>query len=1354
MAGIFEGAAAVSPLSAGTPTVEHFPPEAFGGAHVFNGVVQAENGRIFVVAEHRLMAGTGDRWQAVPGLPDDDINYIHLTADQNLYLSLEHEFGFVALGETVLSEWHSISKDLPSEWSRGNDWRPLYEDAQGYVFFRAGAHVCAHHPEKPIRMWKDVGKVEHISSLHGEIHALTANREIYRLEANGNTEIVMRDLPPNYADIRASIPFDEDHQLFGTGFGGLVTFDGSGFQPFELKGIDPSHFVPDQLLALENELFLALDYSHGLLVFRHDGTVVRQVHQFGDLKARIAQAVTIDRDGWIWLAHTSGLYRINPNSPETAFDYHEGLEGRVLCMSEHAGKFYVGTEDGLFVWVETHELFAGHFEPMVDIPPTYSLVSTPKGLAIGTHRGLWIIDGRGPYLADDGAHPLLLQSQVAPQLLLAPTEQGIRVYKHNGNRWVPDPNAPKLPTSGLATGIGPHGELWGEYGPGRVLRYAFDPSRSEPTVYTPKEGLPLLRIEPIVVGDEMLFRSSDAVFRFSTERARFSHSDGWEWREHKRGEIPGARNFLSPDHALWVASSSLGQEYVKFPPEEFAYAWPNILRFAEDPISAIYLDSIHYLWIGNGRGLQRFRPHPAPLRPTYPRQTLIHRVETGGQGPMLVDDPIGVSDLDLGAFQGSQRLIRFEFSLLDFDHPGGTRFTTFLEGFDSDWQPYVPEPIRTVTALPPGAYTLHIKARNRYGEEGQPATVHFSIPTPLLETWWAKILYIAGAASLVGILVSLKLRQHVSTAKRLREELAAKENRVNTQIKELQESQAQLKMAREQSNEFSVMVEELTQDRAKFEVNLSHSLRPAVTSITHLGRLLAKESLGETGKRFLEGIREAGEFLVGSIRERLDLRELPATDFPIEKSDFDLREPIENGFAALAAPAKAKGIELNYSIEAGIPLQRVGDPVRVQQVISHLLANAIAFTHEDEVTIRVQKGQGNKADLLEFVIVDRGAGIDEEALEDLLAQTDPDFQPNYRGASQGMAIARHLLKALGGNLSIESIAGNGTRVKVMFVLPPAAISKPLISKHFAEKRVLIIDDNPSTLNCLQQLAEERGLHTRLANDGPQALEAIKEEPPADILWIDDGLGESRGHEVLTQIRENDRWAKLPAIILAPHTLDPELMVHGEDIHTIILSKPFHHGSLIAATEALLPLEIPEVVDEKYAHIAEIEEGDEDEADPSEDSLDAKIAAALAKSKGTAVDPEFVGSIVTEASSPLRILIVDTHPARPKVMVSLLNHFGYYAEIAADLFAAIEALEASDRDLVIISNPLADTPLAQVVGQLKGAIPDDSMPVFVAAGAELDEESSRSEIDEHLRTPIEPEALSRLLRLIRPVKKSD
>jgi signal transduction histidine kinase/CheY-like chemotaxis protein/ligand-binding sensor domain-containing protein len=1339
-----EGPTAVSPQAAGTPAFAHFSPELFGGAHNFDGVAQTIDGRVFVIAEHVLMVGTGVRWRPVEGLPEQPARHLHLSRDGRLYVSLDADFGYFKLDEALQPPWHSISDHLPSDWVRGAEWKPLYEDAEGHVYFVGGRHVFAHHPERPLLLWKDVGWVEHIFTLKGVVHVMTAAREVYSLGRHGSFEIVARDLPPTYADIRASVAYSADRHLFACGAAGLATYDGKRFTPLPLQGIEDAQFVPDQLLRVGPELYVAVDYAHGLLVFRSDGTVLRQVHQVGDLKARIAQAVTIDRDGWIWLAHASGLYRINAASPQTSFNYNHGLEGRVLCMTEHEGRFYVGTDDGLFAWSQPRPEVAGRFEPVPSVPAAHSLVSTAQGLAVGTRRGLWILDGRGPYLVHSGDFPLILESPLASETLLAPNLEGVRQFEYRGQRWTAATNAPHLPTTGLAAVIDTEGALWAEYGPGRVARFGFNPRETQPTVFTPENGLPLFTVEPFVVGPEMVFRAGGSLYRYLPERNLFTRSEAWRVRPHTIGQTPGALAVESPEGDVWIAPSSLGREFLRFPPEGFAYAWPDIARFGHDPLTAVYRDTIGYLWIGNGRGLLRFRPDPAPPRRAFPRQTLVHAVISDRYERPLAMIPGGVIHLALGAFPKAQPLLRFEFSLLDYEHLGGTTYTTFLEGFDSDWQPFQTEASREVTALPPGDYMLHIKGRNRYGEEGDPATIRFTLPLSPWKTWWARVLYGLGVVAFFALLLFLRQRQLLSAQNRLSKQLADRDRQIGELDGELATHRAQLQTATAEVETLSGENESLRRQRAHSMADLSHALRPAITSITHLSRLLGRAVVERPASRLVEGLRQAGEHLVGAAREFLDLRQLEVDHLALENRSFDLREPLEESLASVAPAALAKGLELNYAIEPGLRLRREGDPVRVKQVLCHLAANAIAHTTTGDVTLSVRKMQGKSTDFVEFVVVDHGPGLDREQQAKILAASDPHKLPRYRGAPQGLAIARHLLQALGGDLSIESTPEEGARVHFHLNLPPAPEPPEGRAQPLAQKLVLIVEDNPTTLKCLQQLAEERGLFTRLAYDPPQALEALKEQPAPDLLWLDHQLENGSSEALLEAIRGQEAFARLPVVLLAPEADDPAVQALAAEAHTIVLRKPFHHGPLLAASLGLVapPRDtLPGATTSHEDEPVEIEESTPAEDDP----MEARIRAALAKASGKT--PE--GAEPTEADhrSPLRILLLDAHPARPFATRELFRRVGYEAHLVKDSTDAIAALEEADHDLVFLAEPLPAPGLAGAVELIRRNLPPGADPLFVALSSQPDLPIKQIGVQEQLRPPLNPEELARFLRLV-------
>lgn len=1335
----------VDPLTSGAPNYIHFPPELFGGSQDFGGIAQHTDGRTYLIVGSRLLVGTGTNWQPLPTAPSGKLTSLLLATGNRLYVASSEDFGFLDLSSPGDPVWQSIRGDLPEEWRQGHAWQPAYEDAKGMAYFISGSTIVSHHPTRPLQIWRKIEDPDHIFSLLGKVYVLTKDLKVYRLDANGRAEIVQRDLPLSYGDIRGFVPYAADRLLVAAGAEGLALFDGETFVPFELNEFVGSKLVANQIIALGEDLFAVIDYANGLLIFRSDGTLLRQVQRIGGWRIRIAKALSLDRQGWMWLAHSSGLYRVEVASQGVSFNHYDGLEGVVSAICEHEDGFYAGTSTGLYVWDGVA------FRHVVDVPAVESLVSTSQGLSIGTKRGLYVHHAGRTYLVDKGQRPNVFQSQKAPEYLFTPTPDGVYAYNLFGNRWRPATDWTGLPTSGLHVLADAEGSLWGEYGPGRLARYDFSENDRAPQIFTPKNGLPLAKVQPVRLGDEVLFLAGHEVLQFLPRRNLFTRSDDWQQVDHKPGVQPAAKGLLDKAGQLWVAQDKAQTHYIQFPPAGLEACLGDVLEFGQDPLTLASLDGAGHLWVGNSRGLRRYTRHAQLDNSVATPVTLIHRIESNGE--ILADFATGTSAVTLHELPAKMENIRIVYSILEYGEPAGITYTTKLAGYNDRWQPFTPDVSKEYNALMPGAYSFGVLGRTMDGRQGYPAVVEFSIPIAFHQTFTAKAL--AGFLGLV-LLGGAAYFLQKNGARRIRslQENVSTIQDEGTKNADILDEKERL-IAKYASEKKKLMEEKaaLLSNYGNWQLELCQRLRPSAAMISQLSMRLPTDELAEKATEMVKGLRLASESLIGGMRDLLDLRRTTHEGLPVKERSYDLRDVLDEALESVAAGARGRGIELLSWIEGEVNPIRMGNPSRVAGVITPLLVTALTQADEGELSLVVSNAESNLPDSFRFSIRAKGQTWDDDTQAHHLAVSDPDNLPVYRGRSHGLALARQLMKPMEGVLELYSGDEQAFGYDVSLNQPPVADHEPA-GPAFADKLVLIVDENPQRLKGLQSTSERMGFQVRLANNGPQAMEALKESPSPDIVWIDLELDEEDGVSLLGKIREVDTFAELPALILTLKMNTEATRTVNTDTRSLLVAKPANHRILEAGSSALLKLKkdgAAESSENEIEDMAEASAAPSEAVDEDEDPIEAKIRAALAKSEAQASGSAAESVAEMKRSSlPVTVLLADAHEARASTMGAILGHLGKGAKLVHGASEVLSSLENDTFELILLAHPLDGGDAAQITRQIRDNLPAERCPVIISMGMDYPPGSVEAGIDDHIRLPLSVSALRLVLRLMSEV----
>ncbi len=341
-------------------------------------------------------------------------------------------------------------------------------------------------------------------------------------------------------------------------------------------------------------------------------------------------------------------------------------------------------------------------------------------------------------------------------------------------------------------------------------------------------------------------------------------------------------------------------------------------------------------------------------------------------------------------------------------------------------------------------------------------------------------------------------------------------------------------------------------NRAKsaFLANTSHEIRTPLNGLLGLARLALQPDVPEARRtQYLHQILDSTQSLAGIISDTLDLSKIEAGKFSLENTAFDLRALLAAVHHAYLPLAAAKSLAMTLAVDDALPSHVGGDPLRVRQILSNFVTNALKFTDRGTVAIVASTRSDGR---IVLAVHDTGPGIDEATQARLFtpfSQADESTTRRYGGTGLGLSICRQLARLMGGEVGVDSRPGLGSRFWAELPLPvmpaPEAPGEDdeVDLARLRGAQVLMAEDNPVNMLIAVALLEQWGVVVVQASDGAQAVEAVMraaaEHRPFDAVLMDVHMPVMNGHAAVRALREHFDAATLPVIALTAAALVSE-----------------------------------------------------------------------------------------------------------------------------------------------------------------------------------------------------------------------
>jgi signal transduction histidine kinase/CheY-like chemotaxis protein len=1146
----------------GHPIFRTFTAHDYGEVGQIFTTAEDPQGSMLFGCEDAIMVFDNNRWETIPAPGTGYIRSFATDSHGVVWFTSTTQIGYLSRvdGQYRVVKVYDGSLGIDSRVIVGGG-RLYFASAAGLLEWEEG-HL-SQHP------WPTNSMTPYSATVsHGKIWVADQTGSIYEFDGRGFNKIA-ESPPANAGEVREIVDCPIGDGLIVKA-SGIFQKNGPTLWPWptdidqlvKSSGVRCAEWILDKYLAV-------LVQNSGVYLLNQQGQLVVSF----TVNSGLGDAIKLgqDRDGGLWAIADTEITRIQCAIEATEFDHELGLpKGWITGVTRYQGKIYTTTQHGVYVLKATEDVSdCPHFFRFGNLHDRFYGISVNGSSAFAiSDLGTYSLDVASSRLQRIGPSGAVINlSRIDPERLFLSTRKGLESVHNSGDYWSSEGLLRQVPYYIGALAEDEKGDLFlctesnGFYWVhlNRGAQPLFSNARIERLLDSQGQAVPSGQGSVCQWQGQMLFVGAGRVWRLVRGKNQL------EPLELTAKSMPGKnvqtilRSQLTEDY-VWVASRppnadpETGFEMGRLYSSGRYEALSHIVTYPLGFINSVWdenVDGESVTWIAGDYGLVRVLLN----RPTVTRRKFDlypSQITTADGKPIAI--PEG-RELKLSY---DNRDFQIRFGTDHFSVGNELYYQTTLEGKVVHRSPTITAPVWRSGALSEGHYLLDVQAKDSDGIGSKVLRLAFTIKPPWYRTLWMEIVW--GMLAILIVYLVIRWRTYQMTL-RQRELIKL----VDLRTQELREHEVELRSAKdaaENAKDAAELARENaeTANRAKtaFLANMSHELRTPINSILGYAQILLRrlDRFGDEKAR-VKTILSSGEHLLEMINEVLDLSRVESGKVSIALQSVEFPKFIASILDEFQLRASRSNLTFIHQIQGDLPECIETDPLRLRQVLYNLLGNAMKFTVDGEVGLRVYV----TSDLLRFEVKDTGKGIPHKDLPSI-------FKPFYQadnnkligeGVGLGLHISKQIVDLLGGKISVVSEPDRGSTFT--FEIPrrdakapiPEVASPQIVSYEGRRRKILLVDDEALNRSFLRELLAIVGFESVEAGSPEEGLSLLNDS--FDAVISDIRMPGYDGHTFCQNLRSSAKTKDLVVIASSASVFADDQRLARASGFTDFLPKP-------------------------------------------------------------------------------------------------------------------------------------------------------------------------------------------------------